>query len=120
MIAPLNKNQLRRSDVSASEISSDIVSLYSNESKTIFLLDDGQARHLLSYPFLCGCAGSACWSRRPPKIRNHRPATLPSCRSWGIGMERRTQPADRLPVGGEVISGALLPMELNCWHCRRK
>ena len=39
MIAPLNKNQLRRSDVSASEISSDIVSLYSNESKTIFLLD---------------------------------------------------------------------------------
>src|SRR6478735_3077871 len=83
MIAPLNKNQLRRSDVSASEISSDIVSLYSNESKTIFLLDDGQARHLLSYPFLCGCAGSACWSRRPPKIRNHRPATLPSCRVSG-------------------------------------
>ncbi len=39
MIAPLNKNQLRTSDVSASEISSDIVSLYSNESKTIFLLD---------------------------------------------------------------------------------
>jgi hypothetical protein len=30
---------LRRSEVSASEISSDIVSLYSNESKTIFLLD---------------------------------------------------------------------------------
>jgi hypothetical protein len=39
MIAPPNKNQLRTSDVSASEISSDIVSLYSNESKTIFLLD---------------------------------------------------------------------------------
>ena len=39
MIAPLNKNQLRTSDVSASEISSDIVSLYNNESKTIFLLD---------------------------------------------------------------------------------
>jgi hypothetical protein len=39
MIAPLNKDQLRRSEVSASEISSDIVSLYSNESKTIFLLD---------------------------------------------------------------------------------
>ena len=39
MIAPLNKNQLRTSDVSASEISSDIVSIYSNESKTILLLD---------------------------------------------------------------------------------
>ena len=53
MIAPLNKNQLRTSDVSASEISWDIVSLYSNESKTIFLLDGWKARHLLSYPFLC-------------------------------------------------------------------
>ena len=39
MIAPLNKNQLRTSDVSASEISSDIVALYSNESKTIYLMD---------------------------------------------------------------------------------
>jgi hypothetical protein len=39
MIAPLKKNKLRTGDVSASEISSDIVSLYSNESKTIFLLD---------------------------------------------------------------------------------
>jgi hypothetical protein len=39
MIAPLKKNQFRTGDISASEISSDIVSLYSNESKTIFLLD---------------------------------------------------------------------------------
>ena len=39
MIEPLKKNKLRTSDVSASEISWDIVSLYSNESKTIFLLD---------------------------------------------------------------------------------
>ena len=39
MIAPLNKNQLQRTDVSASKISLDIVSLYSNESKTIFLLN---------------------------------------------------------------------------------
>ena len=39
MIAPLKKNKLRTGDVSASEISWDIVSLYSNESKTIFLLD---------------------------------------------------------------------------------
>ena len=39
MIEPLKKNKLRTGDVSASEISSDIVSLYSNESKTIFLLD---------------------------------------------------------------------------------
>ena len=39
MISPLKKNKLRTGDVSASEISSDIVSLYSNESKTIFLLD---------------------------------------------------------------------------------
>ena len=33
------KNKLRTGDVSASEISWDIISLYSNESKTIFLLD---------------------------------------------------------------------------------
>ena len=39
MIEPLKKNKLRMGDVSASEISWDIVSLYSNESKTIFLLD---------------------------------------------------------------------------------
>jgi hypothetical protein len=39
MIAPLKKNQLHRTDVSASEISSEIVSLYSNESKTIYLMD---------------------------------------------------------------------------------
>ena len=39
MIEPLKKNKLRTGDVSASEISWDIVSLYSNESKTIFLLD---------------------------------------------------------------------------------
>src|SRR6476469_10000664 len=39
MIEPLKKNKLRTGDVSASEISSDIVSIYSNESKTIFLLD---------------------------------------------------------------------------------
>ena len=35
MIAPLNKNQLPTNDVSASEISSDIVSLYSNESNDL-------------------------------------------------------------------------------------
>jgi hypothetical protein len=39
MIAPLKKNQLQRTDIAASEISSDIVSLYSNESKTIYLMD---------------------------------------------------------------------------------
>ena len=39
MIAVLNKNQPRRTGVSASEISSDIVSLYNNESKTIYLMD---------------------------------------------------------------------------------
>ena len=39
MISPLKKNKLRTGDVSASEISWDIVSLYSNELKTIFLLD---------------------------------------------------------------------------------
>jgi hypothetical protein len=33
MIAPVNKNQLRRSDVSASEISSDIVSLIQQRIK---------------------------------------------------------------------------------------
>ena len=44
MIAPLNKNQMQRTDVSASEISSDIVSLYSNESKTIFLLNGWEGK----------------------------------------------------------------------------
>jgi len=39
MIEPLKKNKLRMGVVFASEISWDIVSLYSNESKTIFLLD---------------------------------------------------------------------------------
>jgi hypothetical protein len=39
MIEPLKKNKLRTGDVSVSEISWDIVSLYSNEPKTIFLLD---------------------------------------------------------------------------------
>ena len=39
MIEPLKKSKLRMGDVSASEISRDIISLYSNESKTIFLLD---------------------------------------------------------------------------------
>ena len=53
MIAPLNKYPLQRTDISASEISSDIVSLYSNKSKTIFLLNGWEGKHLLSYPFLC-------------------------------------------------------------------
>jgi hypothetical protein len=39
MIAVLNKYQPQRTDVSASEISSDILSLYNNESKTIYLMD---------------------------------------------------------------------------------
>lgn len=39
MIAPLKKKQLQKTDIVASEISSDIVSLYSNESKTIYLMD---------------------------------------------------------------------------------
>ena len=39
MIATLNKSQPQRSGVSASEISWDVVSLYSNESKTIYLMD---------------------------------------------------------------------------------
>jgi hypothetical protein len=39
MIAPLNKNKMQRTDVSTSEISSDIVSSYNNETKTIFLLN---------------------------------------------------------------------------------
>jgi hypothetical protein len=39
MITVLNKNQPQRTDISASKISSDIVSLYSNESKTIYLMD---------------------------------------------------------------------------------
>lgn len=44
MIAPLNKYPLQRKDISASEISSDIVSLYSNESKTIFLLNGWEGK----------------------------------------------------------------------------
>ena len=44
MIAPLNKYPLQRNDVSASEISSDIVSLYSNQSKTIFLLNGWEGK----------------------------------------------------------------------------
>ena len=44
MIAPLNKYPLQRNDLSASEISSDIVSLYSNESKTIFLLNGWEGK----------------------------------------------------------------------------
>jgi hypothetical protein len=44
MIAPLNKNTLQRTDVSASEVSSDIVSLYSNESRTIFLLNGWEGK----------------------------------------------------------------------------
>jgi hypothetical protein len=39
MIAPLKKKRLQKTDIVASEISSDIVSLYSNESKTIYLMD---------------------------------------------------------------------------------
>jgi hypothetical protein len=35
----LNQSQPQRSNVSASELSSDIVSLYSNEAKTIYLRD---------------------------------------------------------------------------------
>jgi hypothetical protein len=37
MIALTNKKQLQSTDVSASEVSSDIVSLYNNASKTIYL-----------------------------------------------------------------------------------
>src|SRR5262249_2728082 len=37
MIALTNKKQLQSADVSVSEVSSDIVSLYNNASKTIYL-----------------------------------------------------------------------------------
>ena len=39
MVAPLNKNQQQRTNVSSVENSWDIVSLYSNEAKTIYLMD---------------------------------------------------------------------------------
>src|SRR5262245_30300494 len=53
-IALTNNKQLQRTDASASEVSSDIVSLYNNASKTIYLREmDGRARHLLSYLSLC-------------------------------------------------------------------
>ena len=52
MIEPLKKNRLRMGDVSASEISWDIVSLYSNESKAIFLLDGWTGKTPVSYTHL--------------------------------------------------------------------
>ena len=39
MVAPLNKNQQQRTNISSAENSWDIVSLYSNEAKTIYLMD---------------------------------------------------------------------------------
>ncbi len=39
MIAPLRQNQQQRSGIATTEINSEIVSLYSNESKTIYLMD---------------------------------------------------------------------------------
>jgi hypothetical protein len=39
MIAPLKQNQQQRTNVSTAENSWDIVSLYSNEAKTIYLMD---------------------------------------------------------------------------------
>ena len=53
MIEPLKKNKLRMGDVSASEISWDIVSYTATNQKRFSCWMDGQARHLLSYPFLC-------------------------------------------------------------------
>jgi hypothetical protein len=44
MITVLNKSQPQRSNISASELSSDIVSLYSNEAKTIYLRDGWTGR----------------------------------------------------------------------------
>ena len=60
MIAPLKKNKLRTGDVSASEISWDIVLYTATNQKRFSCWMDGQARHLLSYPFLCTKWSTIC------------------------------------------------------------